>query len=436
MPISATKKYNLSALKTHYKPKVIMSIHGYKSKGRWQDSLSEVIQAYGYESAPYRYGYKLFRIMRHHIRKDVENFRDWYFSIVENPVHEMNISEPFHRPSIIAHSLGTWIVAKALLKYPEIKFDKIFLLGSIIPADFDWFKLILRAQVNSVIYEKAKKDTIAPLGWIFTGSIRPCGTKGFVQKSSFIKEEEFSEFGHSDFNYKAHFKEYIMKRLVERPHQLSVISGRDLSEREIKKYFKDTIRIDRYWFSNEYSYDEIPMATAIDWFRIEKDIWSFAVNSYNNKVLGYINAVPVNNDTYNRFSSGELHEKDIRAEQIQDYDTSTEYNLIILSVATRKSLNDTDTAITKGRLAEMLIMSFIYKISKHKAGKNNLKKMAAFAWSAEGQKLCEGFCMKKKNGLVNGKEFFELDFSTLKASDVRSANFMSDWWYRRILKVN
>lgn len=410
-----------------------MSIHGYKSKGKWQDLLDECVKSESLISTPYKYGYKIFRILPRHIKKDVEKFRDWYFSIVENPSYELNINEPFHRPSIIAHSLGTWIVAKALLKYPELKFDKIFLFGSIIPEIFDWFKLILNDQVNSVFYEKAKKDSIAPLGLIFTGSLRPCGTKGFIQKSSFLKEEVFSLFGHSDFNYKAHFKEYIIKRLNEIPHQLSIKHGRQISEQNIKKHFKESGEIDALCYPAEYTQNEISLEKALEWFRIEKDIWSFVINSYTKSVIGYINAMPVNDETYNEFCNGTLLEKDIQASEIQDYDTTSSFNLIILSIAIKKSILNEDTFITKGRIAEMLIMSFIYKMNLH--SKNKLNKMAAFAWSAEGKKLCEGFCMNRTNNNVNGFALYELDFKSFPYAKMKNANFMSSWWYRKMMKV-
>lgn len=422
--------------KQFYKPKVIMSIHGYKSKGKWQDALSQCIDENNLISAPYKYGYKIFRILPHHISNDVEKFRDWYFSIVKNPNYNLEIQEPFHRPSILAHSLGTWILAKALIKYPEIKFDKIFLFGSIIPQDFDWFKVILNNQINLVIYEKASKDRIVPLGLIFTGSIKPCGTKGFIQKSSFIKEETFSQFGHSDFNYKAHFEEYIMKRLWEKPHQLSVLAGRDLAEQDARKLFRETGQIDKLIYPEEYTENEISIEKAIEWFRIEKDIWSFVKNSYNNTPLGYINAIPVKEETYRKFCKGTLLEKDIQSYEIQDYDTASSYYLIILSIAIKKSVGYEETTLTKGRMAEILIMSFIYKINKYNTKYNKLRKMAAFAWSDEGKKLCEGFCMRKIKCDKSNFPLYEVDFSKLTEGQITEANFMSRWWYKQLIGID
>jgi hypothetical protein len=203
----------------------------------------------------------------------------------------------------------------------------------------------------------------------------------------------------------------------------------------VAKIFKETGDIDKLLYPSAYSDNEISAAKATEWFRIEKDIWSFIINSYNNAVLGYINAIPVTEKTYKQFCSGNLLEKDIQAAEIQDYDTASRYNLIILSIAIKKSIENEETMITKGRIAEMLIMSFIYKLNHHNNGKNKLNKMAAFAWTAEGKKLCEGFCMTKSPSKDSKFPLYEMDFSKLTIDKVREANFMSKWWYRQLIKI-
>lgn len=418
-------------MKQFYKPKVIMSIHGYASKGKWQDILTKCLKELKYISAPYKYGFK---ISPFNLKKDAENFRDWYFNIVDNPEYGLKISEPFHRPSIIAHSLGTWILVKSLIKYPEIKFDKIYLVGSIIPVNFDWFKLILGDQINSVIYEKALKDRIAPLGFIFTGSAKPCVTNGFIQKSSFIKEEVLSFFGHGDFQYSAHLKSYLEKRLPEKPHQLSVKNGRDLTEKQVIKIFKESEKIDQSVYSSEYTDNQLKITQIFEWFRIEKDIWSFVINSYTNATIGYINAIPVNDDIYNQFCTGVLQEQNLLPENIIDYDTASYYNIIILSIAIKKSVTNEETRLTKGRITEMLIMSFINKMMLHDPSQKKFKKFAAFAWTAEGQKLCEGFAMSKIADDINGHILYEMDLTKLTEVHLQKANFMSKWWYMKLLK--
>lgn len=410
-----------------------MSIHGYLSKGKWQTTLENALLDTEVIHKPYKYGMKIFKILPYNINKDVLNFRDWYFSTTKQ-MH-LKIDEPFHRPSIIAHSLGSWILAKALLKYPELKFDKIFLHGSIVPADFDWFKLILRGQVNSIICETSENDKVVPFGFIFTGRLNPCAKYGIVQKSSFIKEENISEYGHSTFQYEEHFKQYAIKRLYEVPHQLSVINGSDTDEIEIKRIFKQSNDIDKATYPQLYNESPISMETALSWYRIEKNIWSFVKNIYTDEILAYINSIPVDDETYGKFMIGELDESSLQSNQIQELDISKNYNLIILSIAIKKGIQYEENTLHKGRIAEILIMAAITKISSYNKKKIKLRKIGAVAWTAEGEKLCKGFCMTKSEISFGEFPYYEIDIKKFNKKMISEANFMSKWWLKNKLKI-
>lgn len=224
----------------------MMSIHGWASKGKWQNELTISLNRNHILSAPYNYGFRFFRASPWHIGRLVRKFRDWYFLTVDSQELGLQITDPLNRPSIMVHSLGTWIVARAIQKYPKIKFDKIFLFGSIIPSDFDWYNLIINDQVNSIIYEKANSDGVVPWSFIFTGSFNPSSKKGFSQESPFVEPVMVTKFGHSDFQYSERFKTYIQQRLYKEPHLLSIKRGRDLNHEQIKEYFKETLRIDLF----------------------------------------------------------------------------------------------------------------------------------------------------------------------------------------------
>lgn len=419
--------------KNFYKPSCLMSIHGYLSKGQWQTTLDNALKDTEIIHKPYNYGMKIFKILPLHISKDIVKFRDWYFTTTKQ-MH-LKIDEPFHRPSIIAHSLGSWILAKALLKYPELKFDKIFLHGSIVPSDFDWFKLILRGQVNSIICETSENDNIVGLGFIFTKKLNPCAKYGIVQKSSFIKEENISEYGHSTFQYEEHFKEYAIKRLYKTPHQLSIVNGSETNEIEIKKIFKQSGDIDKSIYPSLYNESPISFETALSWYRIEKNIWSFVKNIYNDEILAYINSIPVDDETYLKFMCGELDESNLRSNQIQELDVSKNYNLIILSIAIKKGIHYEENTLHKGRIVEILIMAAITKISSYNKKKIKLKKIGAVAWTAEGEKLCKGFCMTKSENSIGEFPCYEINIKKFNKNLISEANFMSKWWFVNKLNI-
>jgi hypothetical protein len=261
-----TSKYTKTT-NDSYKPKLVMSIHGYLSLGKWQGIASDVIRDHELIPCEFKYGFTV-RFDKWKINGLVERFKDWYFQEVKN--HLYRFDEPFHRPSIICHSLGSWIVAKALQKYPEIKFDKVFLHGSIIPRSFNWYPLIIGDQVNKIITERSKKDFVVLFGWLFTKKLYSCCRNGFIQQTTYIKYEYVSLFRHSDFQYKVRFDSQLKNHLYDTPVQLKVIHGGDVEMREMRRIFRETSRIDRQIYGVDYSANPISMDNVLEWAEIEK----------------------------------------------------------------------------------------------------------------------------------------------------------------------
>src|SRR5260370_35691176 len=76
-------------------------------------------------------------------RRKIEWFRKQYETHVKKGIV----------PSVIAHSFGTYVVGNALMKYDELRFDRIVLCGSILPSDFDSSSLIDSGRFNAVLNE-------------------------------------------------------------------------------------------------------------------------------------------------------------------------------------------------------------------------------------------------------------------------------------------
>jgi hypothetical protein len=100
---------------------------------------------------------------------------------------------PMHAysPSIIAHSFGTHLIGKALLKQPHITVDRVILTGAVLPKSYEWEKLVEEpTRVNQVRNEMGKKDRIVCLaglvGWLIRDHIGNAGLKGFNKNSQII----------------------------------------------------------------------------------------------------------------------------------------------------------------------------------------------------------------------------------------------------------
>ena len=94
-------------------------------------------------------------------------------------------------PHVIAHSFGTYVTGTALRKFPNIKLGRIVLVGSILPAKYDWEQILtdkLRA-FEEVRNEQGKRDSLVSLagtlGW-HRRDVGDSGVSGFKGKPSFV----------------------------------------------------------------------------------------------------------------------------------------------------------------------------------------------------------------------------------------------------------
>jgi pimeloyl-ACP methyl ester carboxylesterase len=80
----------------------------------------------------------------------------------------------FTRPSIIAHSFGTYVVARSLEVY-GIQFDRIVFCGSIVRRDYPWSKVLDRDLARHVLNDYGRIDVWA---WIAEWVARDAGQSG------------------------------------------------------------------------------------------------------------------------------------------------------------------------------------------------------------------------------------------------------------------
>lgn len=177
--------------------KWILALHGMNTSGKWQQEFSWFLQnLYGYSIpvAIYKYGnIKISPLMRFRQRTYVER-------LVKN-IHRLRdqFTEPHHKvPDVIAHSFGTWLLAKMLMENEDIKVGRVILTGSIIRPDFPWQSLIQRKQVEAVLCHHSIKDCPVKLAhWFIPGS-GPSGVSGFNDRGNVFHIGE-TDFGHSDY---------------------------------------------------------------------------------------------------------------------------------------------------------------------------------------------------------------------------------------------
>jgi hypothetical protein len=178
---------------------LVITLHGIRTFAPWQKVLADELGAKGFESKTLDYGFlgALKVILPWKRKAQVKWFRDEYTSKI--PDGEL--------PSIICHSFGTYMVARAMESYEGIKFNQIILCGSIIPPDYDWQTLFERGQVNRVLNECAKKDIVVKASPFFIGDAGPSGAQGFDSRDdNRLCQRYVSKFGHSDYLHSLNYR--------------------------------------------------------------------------------------------------------------------------------------------------------------------------------------------------------------------------------------
>ncbi len=182
----------------------VFSLHGIRTRGVWQKEVTPLLAKAGFIPDPCDFGYvRALQLLRPHARRNrIDEF-------VKNYAEECN-RVGAGPPSIVAHSYGTYIAGEALLKYPEIKFDRMILCGSILPTDFPWDNLAKNGQVNAVLNQYGGQDFWAGLVVWFVDDAGQSGKYGFKCQAACLTQQAHPKFRHSDYFYDLNYMENWM----------------------------------------------------------------------------------------------------------------------------------------------------------------------------------------------------------------------------------
>lgn len=199
--------------------KVIFPLHGIRTRGEWVQTASNTLALSTVEFGTgwvcrlegWNYGYyNVFQFLTPWSRSaKVEWFRRQYTKEMDD--RQVLVDEAANRyPSIIAHSFGTYILGNALLKYKDIRFNKIILVGSILPRSFPWKALMDRGQVQAIRNEFGIDDHWTQVSSWFVLGTGSSGTNGFLAlhfpaNDSRFEQEEFL-YKHSDYFDRRHIQ--------------------------------------------------------------------------------------------------------------------------------------------------------------------------------------------------------------------------------------
>lgn len=178
---------------------LIMSVHGIRTFGDWQERLERLLQAEGagreLTVINYKFGY--FSVLAFVIPflrwLVVRRFRNIFIDAVK--------SQQWDRIDLVGHSFGTHIIAWALYGIDSAArpaVNTVILSGSVLKSDFPW-QVLIGHSVKRVVNDCGTRDAILILNQITILGTGMAGRLGFTGAMGHHFRNRFFDCGHSGY---------------------------------------------------------------------------------------------------------------------------------------------------------------------------------------------------------------------------------------------
>jgi pimeloyl-ACP methyl ester carboxylesterase len=400
-----------------FRPPVVISVHGIRTHGLWQKILSEVLSDEQIPTRSFDYGYfNSFQFVTPSARrKKITAFRDWYGALMKEK--RLRHDNPRKRPSVIAHSFGTYIVGYCMQMFPEVCFDKVILCGSILPTDFNWATIFSRGQVNHVRNEKGWKDFWVGSAHHVSRTMGPSGKTGFdVLPANWLEQVSY-EYGHDGNFYRQHMQANWIPYLRRPPIDLTIRHGHEFNDLAVfEQTLNASVAIDDACFGALPAYDlaQLPRGLSLKWISINPDIYTFLIDQVSGAVKGYINAMPVTDAMLDRIKAGQIRDNEITENDVRAFVPNTSLSIYFMSVAIAAGVRRAGEGLYSAPF-EKLLYAFLSKLEHVVTEKNvHIREIVAVGWTAEGTQLCEMFGMEKIGLDRDRRPLFRLDLQQVE----------------------
>ena len=185
---------------------IVYSLHGIRTTGKWQKQHTDELLQHGFRHIPLDYGYFPAILLM------LPWGRRWKLSWLLD-VYDKEISSITPPPAIIAHSFGTYLLAKAMAKNGLMRFGRIIMCGSIVPRDYPWSQILVdRKQAEAVLHEAGGKDFWAKIVCWVVADAGPSGVEGFEDLApvagdrKLVHEIVHAQHEHSDYFFLQNYR--------------------------------------------------------------------------------------------------------------------------------------------------------------------------------------------------------------------------------------
>lgn len=189
---------------------VVITLHGIRTRGEWQKRIAPLIARYGMIPVLLDYGYfNLLQFLSPWSRnKRVMWLRD--------EVARVRADFPDSSISVVAHSLGTYLVARLIEEEPNFNFATLIFSGCIVDAEHKWAAHLDNHRIGHLANYVARQDIWPKLARQVIRGPRAgvAGVSGFSDKHYSLYQHAHPRYGHSDYFSPNTFEAMWLPKLV------------------------------------------------------------------------------------------------------------------------------------------------------------------------------------------------------------------------------
>lgn len=187
VPIADYRPYQIDESVTH----VIFVVHGIRDEGFWTRKIARRVVELGAASGNTKFGmatssYGYFPMIPFLTPSKRREKVEWLMDQYAEATASFPNAEEFH---CVAHSNGTYLIAKALEQYTCCRFKRIVFAGSVVRQDYDWKKFVSVHGNNRV---EAVANYVATSDWVVAW---------FPKLFQILRLQDIGSAGHDGFDH-------------------------------------------------------------------------------------------------------------------------------------------------------------------------------------------------------------------------------------------
>lgn len=373
---------------TRAKRSPVILVHGIRTDGEWQKHFADALSDPSVALPHHTHDFGRFSVWRFMSRRErdrrVDQFYDWYSAIRSRDIARVDRRRDF-RPSVVAHSFGSYIVGHAARKYADMTLGRVIVCGSILPVDFDWATLIARNQLWEVINDYGVMDFWARHAAWLVPDAGQSGARGFELESPLIRNRRFEYHRHSDYFREGHYKTWV--EILKRPAiEFQTLRSSDLDLprwQRIKAQMRD---LDKSVYGSDGMILDETRSTS--WLGANPDIYTVLVDK-NDRLHGYLNAMPISGAAFDAIIEGRRDDNSVMPNDIVTYQNISAVDLYLMSINVHPDSRRLGDGANQSAFHHLLFGLISHLESLAKERQIVVRRMGAVAWTEEGTRLCE-----------------------------------------------